>query len=263
MVPRKEKAAMTMESVATALGFGVLAVAHSALGEQAILRPLFARSWDLGIPRVAAERILRFAWHITSIAWLGLAALALGASPWAVLAEVACVSGLVIFVSLRGHLAWPIFFGTALAAGLAGGFVGPRVLVGVSLTAAVALALAGLLHVRWAAGGGPGELAAVVPTHADGTPRFRPPRWATIAVAIALLGAAATVLARPLGWSLPGLQVALFAVTAVFTLRAAGDGRHVGFSKRDHASTFARLDDRVYTPLSVLFAFGGAAALLL
>jgi hypothetical protein len=37
----------------------------------------------------------------------------------------------------------------------------------------------------------------------------------------------------------------------------------VGFGKREHGSAFARLDDAVDTPLSVLFAFGGAAALML
>lgn len=71
------------------------------------------------------------------------------------------------------------------------------------------------------------------------------------------------MVARLLGLAIPGLELALALSTTVFTLRAAGDGRHVGFSKRDHDSTFAQLDDRVYTPLSVLFAFGGAAALLL
>jgi hypothetical protein len=253
----------TMESIATAIGFGVLAIAHSALGERELLRPLFAREWDIGIPRVAVERILRFAWHITSVAWLGLAALALGASAWLVLAAVAFVSGLVIFVSLRGHLAWPIFFGTALAAGVTGGLVGTGLLAGVSLTAALALAVAGLLHVRWAAGGGQRLLAAVVPTGAGGRPLIAPPWWVSLGVAVALLFASAAIVARTLGWAVPGVGVALVIVTIVFALRAVGDGRHVGFSKKDRSSMFARLDDRVYTPLSVLFSFGGAAALLL
>lgn len=252
-----------MESIVTASCFGVLAIAHSGLGERELLRPLFAREWDLGIPRDAAERILRFAWHLTSVAWLGLAALALGVSLWMVLAAVAFSSGLAIFVMLRGHLAWPIFFAGALAAGLAGGLVGAGTLASVSVAAALALALAGALHLRWALGGGPGEAAAVIPTHPDGTPRFKPPWWATVAVGLALLGGAALLLARTLGWALPGLQLTLVLMTIVFTLRAAGDGRTVGFSKPRHESTFERLDDRFYTPLSVLFAFGGAAALLL
>jgi len=250
-------------SIATAIGFGVLALAHSLLGERELLRPLFARAWDIGIPRDAAERIFRFAWHITSLAWLGLAALALGASPWLVLAMVAATSGLVIFVSLRGHLAWPIFFATALAAGMEGGFVGAGVLATVSLVAALGLALTGLLHVRWAAGGSTDMLAIGVPTGASGAPLFRPRWWASLAVGVALLGVAAAVTVRLLGLAWPGVAAALWIATAVFTLRAVGDGRHVGFSKPSHGSTFERLDDRVYTPLAVLFAFGGAAALLL
>lgn len=251
-----------MESIATATGFGVLALAHSLLGERELLRPLFARAWDIGIPREAAERIFRFAWHITSLAWLGLAALALGASPWLVLAMVAGSSGLVIFVSLRGHLAWPIFFATALAAGLQGGLVGPGVLATVSVVAALGLVLAGLLHVRWAMGGSTDMLAAVVPTGASGAPLFRPPWWASLAVGVALLGVAAAVVVRLLGLAWPGVAAVLWIATAVFTLRAVGDGRTAGFSKPSHASTFERLDDRVYTPLAVLFAFGSAAALL-
>jgi Protein of unknown function (DUF3995) len=252
-----------MGSIATAIGFLVLAIAHSILGERELLRPLFAKEWELGIPRGAAERIFRFAWHITSLAWLGLAALALGASPWLVLTGVALTSGLVIFVALRGHLAWPIFLATALASGMAGDLIGAGALAGVSLAAALALTVAGLLHLRWATGGSEAMLATVVPTAASGEPLFAPPWWASLGVGVALLGAAAALVARTLGWSVPGLGAVLVLVTIVFALRAVGDGRHVGFSKQDHASTFARLDDRIYTPLSVLFSLGGAAALLL
>ena len=63
-----------MAPVITAAGFGLIALVHSVLGELALVRPLFASDWELPIPRWAAERILRFAWHLTSIAWLGIAA---------------------------------------------------------------------------------------------------------------------------------------------------------------------------------------------
>lgn len=240
----------------------MLAVAHSVLGERGLLRPLFAQRWTIGVPRRPAELIFRFAWHITSIAWLGLGCLALGASPWQVLAGVALVSGLVIFVLLRGHLAWPIFFATALAAGLTGGLVGAGTLTALSLTAALGLGVAGLLHLRWAAGGGHDMLAAAVPTDAGGRPLLRPPWWTSLGVAVALLGAAAAMVLRTLGVAVPGLQAALVLATAAFVLRVVGDGRHVGLFKRTRDTAFARLDDRYYTPLVVLFAFGGVAALL-
>lgn len=252
-----------MEATAAAIGFSVLALAHSVLGERELLRPLFARPWEIGLPRVAVERVLRFAWHLTSVAWLGLAALALGVSAWGVLGGVALISGLVVFFSLRGHLAWPIFLGTALAAGLAGGLVGTRVLVGIGGTAAVVLGAVALLHAAWAVGRLPWMLPWVVPAGASGGPLFRPPWWASLAVAGALAGAAGAIVLAVIGVAVPGLSAALGVMTVVFVLRAIGDGRRVGFGKREHASAFARLDDAVYTPLAVLFAFGGAAALLL
>ncbi|MCA9705874.1 MAG: hypothetical protein KDK70_08515, partial [Myxococcales bacterium] len=128
-----------MGSVVAAAGFSLLALAHSALGERTLLRPLFARPWELGLPRPVAERILRFAWHLTSLAWLGLAALALGASPEAVLSLVALISGVVVFLALRGHLAWPILLVIALASGRAGGWVGAGLLGAVASCAALGL----------------------------------------------------------------------------------------------------------------------------
>ena len=44
-----------MGSVVAAAGFSLLALAHSALGERTLLRPLFARPWELGLPRPVAE----------------------------------------------------------------------------------------------------------------------------------------------------------------------------------------------------------------
>lgn len=252
-----------MMATAAALGFFVLALAHSLLGERELLRPLFHRPWDIGVPRAAVEVILRFAWHLTSVAWVGLGGIALGWSPWAVLTGVALVSGLVVLGALRGHLAWPVFLATALAAGLAGGLVGATLLVATSLTAALGLVIVGALHVGWAMGRGRGALAYVVPAGPSGEPLFRPPWWACLAVAGALLGTAAALVLAVLGRPVPGLSVVIGAATLVFAARAVGDGRRVGFSKHDHASTFGRLDDAVYTPLAVLFAFGGATALLL
>ena len=69
----------SIPALITAGTFIVLAIAHSALGESGILRPLFAVEWTVNEPRWAVERILRFAWDLTSVTWLGFAAIAMGA----------------------------------------------------------------------------------------------------------------------------------------------------------------------------------------
>jgi hypothetical protein len=95
-------------------------IAHSYLGERYILSRLFRRT---DLPRLYGSseftiRTLRFAWHITSVAWVGFAAIlvALARQP-----ETSGTVGLVIgvtflahfaivLVASRGkHLSWPVF----------------------------------------------------------------------------------------------------------------------------------------------------------
>ena len=59
----------------SALAFVVLAIGHSYLGERFILAPILRLP---GLPKLFGSarfmhQILRLAWHVTSIAWLGLA----------------------------------------------------------------------------------------------------------------------------------------------------------------------------------------------
>ena len=73
-------------TVAEWIAAGLLAfigIVHSVLGERLLLRPLFAHpDWSLPrMPREPAERVLRFAWHLTTIAWWAIAAALVGASP--------------------------------------------------------------------------------------------------------------------------------------------------------------------------------------
>jgi hypothetical protein len=137
------------------------------------------------------------------------------------------------------------------------------VLAGASLVAALGLAVVGALHVGWAAGRGRATLATVVPSGPSGAPLFRPPWWASLAVAVGLLGFAAAIVLAVLGIAVPGLRAVLWMATVAFGLRVIGDGRYVGLAKRHRGSAFARLDDRLYIPLSLLFACGSAAALML
>lgn len=238
----------------------LIAIAHSVLGERELLRPLFRAKWDVGVPRWAAERIFRFAWHLTSVAWLGLAAALLGVSAVDATALVCVSSGAIIFFTLRGHLAWPLFFFAAAAAWASTDAL-PSELVATTVVASVmATAIGAVVHLYWAMGGRRG-LAVAVPQDRDGQPLFRPgPRTCSV-VAIGCLayGALLTwVLYRPAPpWLLGGLGMAALALA----VRAAGDGRYAGFTKIHRETAFARADDAVYTPVFTLCFFGALAAL--
>ena len=99
----------------------LLAAAHSYLGERYILIRLFRRD---NLPKLLGgveftKLTLRFAWHITSVAWLGLASLIviLAPSPGATqltqaraIAGVFGVSGVAALLGSRGrHLSWVVF----------------------------------------------------------------------------------------------------------------------------------------------------------
>jgi hypothetical protein len=105
--------------VAAVLAFGI-AVAHSVLGERYILIRLFRRD---DLPKLFGgtqftARTLRLAWHITSIAWCGFAALlVLLARGQATVPGVTTVIGITfgltaavaLFVSRGRHLSWIVF----------------------------------------------------------------------------------------------------------------------------------------------------------
>jgi len=106
---------------AAALTFAI-GLAHSWLGERYILIRLFRRQ---NIPHlfgsdVFTKRTLRFAWHITTVAWCGVAAslLALATSPLdalalalsKIIAVTFMVSGVAALIGSRGrHLSWIVF----------------------------------------------------------------------------------------------------------------------------------------------------------
>ena len=112
--------------VAAFLAFSV-GVAHSVLGERYILIRLFRRS---DLPQLFGgteftTRTLRFAWHLTTIAWWSAAALfvALAQAPLTssrvsvILGVMFLLTALVTFIVSRGrHLAWPVFLAIAAIA---------------------------------------------------------------------------------------------------------------------------------------------------
>jgi hypothetical protein len=120
----------------------------------------------------------------------------------------------------------------------------------------VIFVLIGLLHVYWAIGPHVGE-SAVVPS-VDGKPLFQPFRLATIAVALALFGAAGVVAIRSAIFPVPALAflalIGCWGLVAVFSLRAIGDFRYLGFFKRVTGTRFARADTFVYSPVCAVLA---------
>jgi len=109
---------------------GLVALAHSYLGERYILIRLFRRN---DLPKLFGnaeftKRTLRFAWHITSVMGLGFATLLVTlASPGEgfvrmaaeIISATCALSGLLAFVGSRGrHLSWIAFFAIAVLAWL-------------------------------------------------------------------------------------------------------------------------------------------------
>lgn len=109
----------------------ILGIAHSYLGERNILIRLFRRE---NLPKLFGsdwftKRTLRFAWHLTSVAWWGFAALlwlqsgvragepaVLGRAALLVIAATFLVSAVITFGASRGrHLAWIVFLAMAVA----------------------------------------------------------------------------------------------------------------------------------------------------
>src|SRR5690554_6699855 len=98
----------------------LVGLAHSILGERYILMRLFRRP---ELPRLFGGteftvRTLRFAWHLTTVAWWGLAALLCVLSrpevdPDFIVAiigaTVLATAVIIAWVSRGRHLAWPVF----------------------------------------------------------------------------------------------------------------------------------------------------------
>lgn len=117
-----------------------------------------------------------------------------------------------------------------------------------------ALLLIGIsgLHVYWAFGGTWGS-GGVIPETKAQQPAFVPGKLATLAVAVLLVAAAVLLLMEA------GLVQAFsyfFVVTwgcwvcaIVFGLRAIGDFRYVGLTKRVRGTRFATFDSYLFTPL--------------
>lgn len=126
--------AMATTALFAAAGLTVLvSVIHSWLGEIRVIGPLLAIDSRPGVLRSPFLRqVIRYAWHLTSLAWIGmaaaLAALAImpsspaGKTAVLIIAGTFLLHGAIVLAISRGrHLAWPIFLaigGLGLFAGL-------------------------------------------------------------------------------------------------------------------------------------------------
>ncbi len=98
----------------------LVGIAHSVLGERYILARLFRRD---GLPKLFGgveftRRTLRFAWHVTTLAWWGYAALlvvmargplSLDTAAIVIAATFLCTAGVTLVASRGRHLAWLVF----------------------------------------------------------------------------------------------------------------------------------------------------------
>ncbi|WP_407317252.1 DUF3995 domain-containing protein [Isoptericola halotolerans] len=242
----------------------VVGVLHSVLGELFVLRSLLAASgWRVRLPRQHAEGLLRGAWHLTSIAWWAAAGVLLGGSAPVVMGVMCLASAALCFAIVRWHLAWPLFTAAGLLSLAAAGAVPAQawwVVIGLAVLAAAAAAG---FHVTWAAGSTRGA-ADVLPQRAGSRERLgEPGPLPTLAVAVALSAYVVVVLALALGadgwwWTWCGV-----AALVILVARVVGDGRYVGVLKRVRDTSFARADDRRWTPAVALLATGIGASLAL
>ena len=103
----------------------IIGIVHSYLGEKHLLIRLFRRD---DLPKLFGndwftKRVLRFAWHLTTLAWWGFAAILYVLSTPSVnvqneiliiISAVFVLSGIVSLLFSRGkHLSWVIFFTVA------------------------------------------------------------------------------------------------------------------------------------------------------
>lgn len=238
-----------------------LALVHSVLGERRVIGPLLALDLPISMSPVLVSRLIRFVWHALSLAWVGLAVVALGGSWSAAMVIASGLPGLALFSFIRGHLAWPLFLLAALAAARADGYLDDRVFAVAGSGAAVALGSLALLHGYWAVGGRR-WFDSVLPKD-DGAQRgFQPRVWMTASVAVALGIFAALLVVAVSGPQSGVVRWLTIAGVGFLIARAVGDGRYVGFTKTVRRTAFATADDRYFTPLVVFLAFGAVAALL-
>jgi hypothetical protein len=115
-----------------------------------------------------------------------------------------------------------------------------------------------LIHFYWAFGG-KWATQGVYPTPDDKTPPRNPGIIATLLVAIALFGFGIFYLIKVeiLSFQLPQIidKYGLWILIAIFTLRAIGDFKYLGFFKKIKNTKFGQNDTKYFAPLCLIIGF--------
>ena len=115
------------------------------------------------------------------------------------------------------------------------------------------------IHIYWGLGGKwAGESG--IPTKENGEKLFSPGPIPTFIVAFGLLGFAFIVITS-LSLDSSNLLIiqlikkyGLLSIAAIFSLRALGDFKYVGFFKKIKTTNFGRLDSKYFSPLCAIIA---------
>ncbi|MBU2514331.1 hypothetical protein KJ966_23590 [bacterium] len=117
---------MNVFYLVAALLIVLIALAHSVLGERLLIMPLYKGDLSfMPLPSLASKRVMRFAWHLTTVAWWGLGVLvifyarSLNTTGTLVqirsIAVLFLVSCLMALVFTRGrHFSWIVFLAISL-----------------------------------------------------------------------------------------------------------------------------------------------------
>lgn len=108
------------------------------------------------------------------------------------------------------------------------------------------------IHFYWAFGGRWG-VDSVLPAKSNNEKIMQPGLFATIMVALVLLSFALFILIKAglLQTTLPAWlqQYGLYILAGLFIIRAIGDFKYVGFTKKLKGTKFALMDTKWYSPL--------------
>jgi hypothetical protein len=125
---------------------------------------------------------------------------------------------------------------------------------------AIILIALSALHLYWA-GGGKWGFDQALPKDKEGKRVLNPSRIDCVVVAFGLSLFAVYYLIQvgviPIRLPVWLTTYGIWVISAIFALRALGDFKYIGFTKRITNTDFARLDTAYYSPLCALLTLGG------
>jgi len=124
-----------------------------------------------------------------------------------------------------------------------------------SLVNAVALIIAAFVHIYWGLGGQLG-LDHTIPVDQQGKKVFEFSRIASLAIAGGLIAISVLFLVKIgfISLGLPSWLVfySLLAFSGIFIMRALGDFKYIGFTKKIKDTQYGHLDTKIYSPIFLI-----------